>query len=130
MGDGPSRVAQVAPRGCISHESCLPSLCRIPHASPPSAVDIMGDIHTSILPPPSAVDIMGDIRTSILDEVDFRKEAQHLQAFSNFLDSSNLRGVATCPYVYKQFSSKRCGREAGGPGGWRRVTEGEGLWDT
>ena len=73
---------------------------------------------------------MGDIRTSILDEVDFRKEAQHLQAFSNFLDSSNLRGVATCPYVYKQFSSKRCGREAGGPGGWRRVTEGEGLWDT
>jgi len=29
------------------------------------------------------------------------------QAFSNFLDSSNLRNVATCPYVYKQFSSKR-----------------------
>ncbi len=52
---------------------------------------------------------MGDIRTSILDEVDFRKEAQHLQTFSNFLDTGNLRSVATCPFVYKQFSSKRCG---------------------
>ncbi len=51
--------------------------------------------------------IVGDMRTSMLDEVDFRKEADHLQAFSNFLDSSGQRNVATCPFIYKQFSSKR-----------------------
>ncbi|GFH21519.1 ABC1 domain-containing protein, partial [Haematococcus lacustris] len=51
--------------------------------------------------------IMGDIRTSMLEEVDFNKEADHIQQFSTFLDTRGFRGVATCPYVYRQFSSKR-----------------------
>lgn len=51
--------------------------------------------------------IVGDIRESMLGEVDFRKEAQHLQEFSAFLDRSGFRAVATCPTVYKQYSSKK-----------------------
>jgi predicted unusual protein kinase regulating ubiquinone biosynthesis (AarF/ABC1/UbiB family) len=55
--------------------------------------------------PPTGV--VGDMRASMLDEVDFRKEANNLQAFGAFLDTAGLRSVATCPFVYKQFSSKR-----------------------
>lgn len=55
----------------------------------------------------SLVGIIEDIRTSMLDEVDFTKEATHVAQFSEFLDSSGMRGVATCPYVYTQYSSKR-----------------------
>jgi aarF domain-containing kinase len=51
--------------------------------------------------------IVGDIRTSMLDEVDFTKEAQHLAQFAGYLDRGGLRRVATCPGVYRQFSSKR-----------------------
>ncbi|KAK9817683.1 hypothetical protein WJX72_000601 [[Myrmecia] bisecta] len=51
--------------------------------------------------------IVGDIRASMLEEVDFVKEAAHIQQFSSYLDKSGLRRVATCPYVYKQFSSRR-----------------------
>lgn len=40
-------------------------------------------------------------------QVDFTKEATHVAQFSDFLDSSGMRGVATCPYVYTQYSSKR-----------------------
>jgi aarF domain-containing kinase len=47
------------------------------------------------------------MRSSMLDEVDFTKEAANIGVFSNFLDARGLRGVATCPYVYSQFSSKR-----------------------
>lgn len=36
------------------------------------------------------------------------QEAYHLQTFGDFLDRRSLRGVATCPTVYRQFSSKRC----------------------
>jgi hypothetical protein len=38
----------------------------------------------------------------------FFQEAYHLQTFNDFLDKRGLRGVATAPYVYRQFSSKRC----------------------
>uniref|UniRef100_A0A7S0X116 ABC1 atypical kinase-like domain-containing protein n=1 Tax=Chlamydomonas leiostraca TaxID=1034604 RepID=A0A7S0X116_9CHLO len=51
--------------------------------------------------------IIGDIRASMLDEVDFTKEAEHAAHFSAFLDERGFRNVATCPFVYKQFSSKR-----------------------
>jgi aarF domain-containing kinase len=40
-------------------------------------------------------------------QVDFTKEATHVAQFSEFLDRSGMRGVATCPYVYTQYSSKR-----------------------
>jgi hypothetical protein len=35
------------------------------------------------------------------------QEAYHLQTFGDFLDRQALRGVATCPFVYRQISSKR-----------------------
>lgn len=41
-------------------------------------------------------------------QVDFRKEARHLQEFSAYLDASGMRAVATCPYVYKALSTQRC----------------------
>ena len=34
-------------------------------------------------------------------QVDFRKEARHIQEFSSYLDASGMRSVATCPFVYK-----------------------------
>lgn len=51
---------------------------------------------------------MGDIRASMLDEVDFTKEAQHVAQFSAYLDAGpGLRRLATCPSIYRQFSTKR-----------------------
>lgn len=41
-------------------------------------------------------------------QVDFRQELKHLQEFSNYLDRSGLRGVATCPAVYRQVSLGAC----------------------
>lgn len=35
------------------------------------------------------------------------QEAYHIQTFGDFLDRRGFRGVATCPFVYRQFSSKR-----------------------
>lgn len=55
----------------------------------------------------SLVGIVSDIRTSMLDEIDFRKEVQHIQQFSAYLDRTGMRQGATCPFVYKQLSSKR-----------------------
>ncbi|KAF6262619.1 ABC1 family-domain-containing protein [Scenedesmus sp. NREL 46B-D3] len=55
----------------------------------------------------SVGNILSDIKASMMDEVDFTKEAHHLQTFNDFLDKRDLRGVATAPYVYRQFSSKR-----------------------
>lgn len=43
----------------------------------------------------------------MLEEVDFRKEATHIAEFSNYLDRSGASEHATCPFVYKAFSSKR-----------------------
>ncbi|KAL4855170.1 putative aarF domain-containing protein kinase [Chlorella vulgaris] len=51
--------------------------------------------------------VVGDIRASMLDEVDFTKEAAHLAQFDAYLDRAGLRGVATCPGIYRQFSSQR-----------------------
>lgn len=56
----------------------------------------------------SLVGVVGDVRASMMDETDFRKEAQHIAEFSKYLDASGMRRVATCPYVYKQFTTKRC----------------------
>ena len=55
----------------------------------------------------SLVGIVSDIRSSMLDEVDFRKEARHIQQFSTYLDNTGMRQGATCPFVYKQLSSRR-----------------------
>ena len=55
----------------------------------------------------SLVGIVSDIRSSMLDEVNFRKEAQHIQEFASYLDSTGMRQGATCPFVYKHLSSKR-----------------------
>ena len=52
--------------------------------------------------------VVGDIRASMMEEVDFTKEAQHIAEFSNYLDTAGMRGIATCPYVYKQHSTRRC----------------------
>lgn len=55
----------------------------------------------------SLADIVGDIRTSMLEEVDFRKEAEHVRHFAQYLDSTGLRGVATCPDLYTQYCSQK-----------------------
>jgi aarF domain-containing kinase len=57
----------------------------------------------------SLVPIIGDIRASMLEELDFRKEAANLQQFSSYLDQSGMRAVATCPFVYPQWSTERYG---------------------
>ncbi|PSC67556.1 hypothetical protein C2E20_8783 [Micractinium conductrix] len=51
--------------------------------------------------------VVGDIRASMLEEVDFRKEAQHVAQFADYLERGGLRRVATCPSVYRQFSTQR-----------------------
>lgn len=51
--------------------------------------------------------IVGDIRKTIQDEVDFRKEAQHISHFEIYLRQSGMDQFATCPFVYKQFSSEK-----------------------
>jgi aarF domain-containing kinase len=43
----------------------------------------------------------------MLEEVDFTKEARHIIEFANFLDSRGYRALATTPYVYQQYSSRR-----------------------
>lgn len=55
----------------------------------------------------SLVAVVGDIRASMMDETNFQKEAQHIADFSNYLDASGMRKVATCPFVYKQHTTRR-----------------------
>ena len=55
----------------------------------------------------SLVDIVGDIRASMLEEVDLRKEAANIDAFTRYLEDTQLTSLAKAPYVYKQFSNKR-----------------------
>ena len=55
----------------------------------------------------SLVAVVGDIRASMMDETNFQKEAQHIADFRNYLDASGMRKVATCPYVYKQHTTRR-----------------------
>ncbi|MEW5308611.1 MAG: hypothetical protein WDW38_000556 [Sanguina aurantia] len=55
----------------------------------------------------SLAGVLEDLRTSVMEEVDFTKEAVNIQQFSTFLDTSGNRASATCPFVYKQYSTKR-----------------------
>ncbi|KAJ0235218.1 putative aarF domain-containing protein kinase [Hirschfeldia incana] len=55
----------------------------------------------------SLVGIVKDIRESMLEEVDFNKEAQNIEAFKRYLESMGLSGQATAPRVYKHCSSRR-----------------------
>ena len=50
--------------------------------------------------------IIGDLRSSMLDELDFRKEAQNLISFRNFLDRNAITD-ATAPEPYLEASSSR-----------------------
>jgi len=54
----------------------------------------------------SLANIVGDIRSSMLDELDFRKEAQNLLNFRNFLDRSGIVD-AVAPFPYLSASSQR-----------------------
>jgi len=51
--------------------------------------------------------IAADIRTSMLQEVDFRKEAVHIEQFASYLDSTGLRTLATCPRLYRQYCTQK-----------------------
>lgn len=39
--------------------------------------------------------------------MDFKKEAQHIRQFGQYLDNMGMRAIATCPFVYQQYSSRR-----------------------
>jgi len=54
----------------------------------------------------SLADIVGDLRECMLDELDFRKEAENLREFREFLDGQGITG-ATAPAVYPKYSAKR-----------------------
>jgi len=41
------------------------------------------------------------------EELNFENEARNIAVFSDFLDKSNLRGMAACPVVYPSASGKR-----------------------
>ena len=56
----------------------------------------------------SLSDIVSDIRRTISEEVDFRKEAQHIAHFQTYLQSAGLVSVAKAPFVYSQFSTEKC----------------------
>ncbi|KAF7816570.1 putative aarF domain-containing protein kinase [Senna tora] len=55
----------------------------------------------------SLVGIVKDIRESMLEEVDFYKEAENIEAFRRYLETMALTGQATAPKVYKYCSTKR-----------------------
>lgn len=44
----------------------------------------------------------------MLAECDFESEARNIQEFSNYLRRQDLESVATAPFVFTPFSSKRC----------------------
>lgn len=50
--------------------------------------------------------IVGDLRLSMLDELDFKKEAQNLISFRNFLDRNDITD-ATAPKPYLEASSTK-----------------------
>eukprot|EP00210_Caulerpa_lentillifera_P006213 g5936.t1 len=51
--------------------------------------------------------IVSDIRRTIEEEVNFKKEVQHIQHFQNYLQSTGLTSIAKAPFVYTQYSSKK-----------------------
>ena len=40
-------------------------------------------------------------------QVDFTKEAAHIGEFAAYLQRTGADAVATCPFVYRAFSSRR-----------------------
>lgn len=54
----------------------------------------------------SIANIVGDIRASMLDELDFRKEAENLINFREFLDKNNMGDYAVAPKPYLNISGK------------------------
>jgi len=55
----------------------------------------------------SLAGIVTDLRTTMLGELDFRQEAQNLVDFDSFIEGAGLRGVATSPTPFPQYSSER-----------------------
>lgn len=51
--------------------------------------------------------VAGDVRESMLEELDFEKEAGNLEEFREYLGREGLSGIATCPKVYRQFTTKK-----------------------
>lgn len=51
--------------------------------------------------------VLSQLRESMTQEVDLRNEARHMGTFSDFLDRSGLRELATVPFVYRQWSGER-----------------------
>jgi aarF domain-containing kinase len=52
--------------------------------------------------------VVGDLRASMLDELDFRKEAQNVAAFSAYLSASPAAAAAaTTPFIYPALSTRR-----------------------
>jgi aarF domain-containing kinase len=51
--------------------------------------------------------IVGDIRSSMLEELDFQKEATNTEEFGRFLAQNNLLNLATCPKVYRKYTTKK-----------------------
>ena len=43
----------------------------------------------------------------MMAETDFQQEARHISEFENYLEKSGMSKVATCPFVYKQLTTKR-----------------------
>ena len=40
-------------------------------------------------------------------QVDFMKEAQHISEFAQYLERTGSTSIATCPFVYRAFSTQR-----------------------
>jgi len=51
--------------------------------------------------------IAGDVRESMLEELDFEKEAGNVEEFREFLRDQDLRGIATAPKIYREFTTKK-----------------------
>ncbi|PKA51136.1 putative aarF domain-containing protein kinase [Apostasia shenzhenica] len=55
----------------------------------------------------SLVGIVEDIKASMLEEVDFRKEAENIEAFRRYLETMGLEKQAKAPKVYQHCSTRR-----------------------
>jgi aarF domain-containing kinase len=55
----------------------------------------------------SVAAIAADIRAAMLDELDFTKEAAHVADFEAYLEATGMNASATCPFIYRQLSTRR-----------------------
>jgi len=55
----------------------------------------------------SVVDILSEIRSSMLDELDFTKEMENLEAFRSFLQQNGLERIAAAPRTFPEASGKK-----------------------